>query len=240
MTEYAPEAIKTLYGLVAGELAGLTNLGIVGDPRHTYGYHRARSVLPPYDYSVMLPDDQAGDPDAASALDLGGDPSTLALIMSRLINATGTRDPRLRPLREFLGSLDGVNVTGRDVTTGAVINGDSSHLWHVHLSILRRYATDTEALSGVAAVLTGQDVASPATPDSSTPQPIREDDADMILVLVKETKGRSGYWVAGDIAWPSVDNAARKEFQNKGGMILNWPQAEVDRLTATLGIHPGE
>lgn len=157
--EYAPAAIRALFDRI-DELAPDLHVelsGILGDQAHTYGYHRARAVLPAGDYSVQLADDRKGDAWAASALDVKPANSAGMVTMTRrLIDATARRDPRLRPLREFFGTINGRSVTGRDVQTQRVVTADGSHTWHLHLSILRRYATDEDALAGIAAVIAGK------------------------------------------------------------------------------------
>jgi hypothetical protein len=129
--------------------------GIVGDQEHTYGYHRARAVLPADDYSVRLLEDRMGDPWAASALDItpahrGG----MVILTRRLLAAAKRRDPRItRVVREFFGTVDGVNVTGFDVIEKRHSSADSSHLYHLHISFLRRFACNAAALAPVADVL---------------------------------------------------------------------------------------
>jgi hypothetical protein len=123
--------------------------GIVGDQEHTYGYHRARAVLPSDDYSVQLADDRLGDAWAASALDItpahrGG----MVILTRRLLAAAKRRDPRVtRVVREFFGTVDGVNVTGFDVVSNRHSSADTSHLYHLHISFLRRYACNSRALA---------------------------------------------------------------------------------------------
>ncbi|HET8581779.1 MAG TPA: hypothetical protein VFL65_00895 [Jatrophihabitans sp.] len=156
--EHAPQALADLFNKckAAAPSLGLKLGGILGDQAHTYGYHRARAVLPSSDYSCQLADDRAGDAWSASALDLtptGAEAQRL--ITQRLIDATARKDPRLLAVREFFGSVDGRNVTGRDVRGGYAVTSDDSHLWHVHLSIFRRYANDAAALAPIVDVVAG-------------------------------------------------------------------------------------
>lgn len=129
--------------------------GIVGDEAHTYGYHRARAVLPTDDYSVQLADDKLGNDWAASALDIKpAHPGGMVALTRRLLHAAGRGDPRVtRVVREFYGTVDGRNVTGMDVVMQRPVSADSSHLWHLHISFLRRFACDATALAPVADVL---------------------------------------------------------------------------------------
>ena len=163
---YAPEAIRDVFDQAAATAPGLgLNLsGIVGDASHGYGYHLSRAMLPSSDYSVQLADDKLGDPDAASALDIKpGGTEGMRVVTRRLIDATQAGDPRMRPVREFFGTLDGRNVTGLDVVGRYWVTSDDSHLWHVHISFLRRFATDKAALAGVADVIAGRPLTTTTT-----------------------------------------------------------------------------
>lgn len=165
--EYAPDEIRQAFDYldeIAPDL-GLEFSGILGTSAngHTYGYHRSRKWDIAYgrdgagDYSVQLVDDKAGDGDAASALDLKPKTSAGMILMTRrLIDATARRDPRLRALREFFGTVNGRSVTGRDVRTGRVVTADSTHLWHVHLSGLRRFVNDAAAWRAIMDVIAGK------------------------------------------------------------------------------------
>ena len=169
MGEYAPAAIQGLFNKIDAAIPGAIMGGIVGDQAHTYGYHRCRNVLPPDDYSVQLADDRAGDGDAASGLDISWDnASDQHTVSQRLMDAV--HDSRMYACREAYGSVDGVNVCGTDYTSGwQAWSGasDDSHLWHVHISILRRYANDDAALDGIAQVVTGGSGGSSQPPPSS-------------------------------------------------------------------------
>lgn len=170
--EYAPEAIQAAFDRLAKAKPawGLVLGGILGSsPSHTYGYHRSRNWASRWssakpDYSIQLADDQAGDGDAASALDITPRPrasagfsgaDVMVTMTRRLIRAVEANDPRLRALREFFGTVNGTSVTGRDVRTGRVVSADSSHLWHLHLSGFRRWADDPHAWAQIVDVIAG-------------------------------------------------------------------------------------
>ena len=139
MAEYAPAAIRGLYNLIKAGLPSAEMSGVVGDTAHTYGYHRCRNVVPGGDYSRQHSLDQQGDGWAASALDVKLPPDQMRAVTARLISAAKAGDPRLRALREFCGTTDGVRTHGFDLSTGRESLGewDDSHLWHVHLSVYR-------------------------------------------------------------------------------------------------------
>jgi hypothetical protein len=160
MPEYAPKAILGIYTAVHDALPYVRNGGIVGDRAHGTGYHRSRNALlragRKSDYSIQAAVDKRGDGDAASALDLT--PTTREQqiqISKRLMAASLAKDPRLKPLREWFGTTNGKTVTGYSPYRGRYVSADSSHLWHIHLSIHRVYANDAAALAGIAEVIIG-------------------------------------------------------------------------------------
>lgn len=156
MTEYAPDAIQKLFNDIRSGIPAALMGGILGDSAHSYGYHRGRNYVSSSDYSVQLAPDKKGDGEAASALDLSWSSAQPQYDVSkRLLNAK--HDARLtKVLREFYGSTDGRTVCGWDYQSGYAVTSDDSHLWHVHLSILRQYATNYDALAPVADVIIGK------------------------------------------------------------------------------------
>jgi hypothetical protein len=166
MTEYAPAAIRAMFDTVKASIPQAILAGIVGDSAHTYGYHRGRNYVSSSDYSVQKPPDKKGNGEAASAIDLSWSQANWQYTVSqRLLNAKN--DSRMYPIREFFGSVDGRNVVGWDYYGGYSVTSDSSHLWHIHISVLREYADNTSALQGVAQVLIGGSGGGGPTP----PQP---------------------------------------------------------------------
>lgn len=154
--EYAPKALYDLFDLIHAKIPSAQMGGIRGDVAHTYGYHRARNVLPASDYSVCQSKlDREGDGWACAALDVTlGSGDVMHTVSRRLLAAKN--DPRMKPVREFFGSIDGRNVIGWDwLRNTSTTSSDMSHLWHIHLSIHRKYADDLDALRGVAEVMAG-------------------------------------------------------------------------------------
>lgn len=140
------------------------------------GYHNFRGGLPSTDYSVEdVAADRKGPAQFASGLDITLPDDKMRLYTSRLDKAARGRDPRLYSsrgpvLREFIGTLDSrtvycyVLVGGKPLGVGADAGPDSgrdeSHLWHIHLSIIRQFCSDWSALEGVLSVLKGESLAS--------------------------------------------------------------------------------
>ena len=79
----------------------------------------------------------------------------MARLTQRLIDLTLAGDGRVQTLREFIGTVDGANVTGLDVRDRRWITSDDSHLWHCHISVYRKFAGDWAAMDAVAAAILG-------------------------------------------------------------------------------------
>jgi hypothetical protein len=155
-------------------------VGIVGDAAHlaSGGYHvgnddLARAGLLYSDYSKReSPRDRPGT-NAASALDIGdfdatvhGRRNTLRSLSTAIVEASKRGDPRTRDIREVIYTPDGVTVRRWD-RLGLRSDGDSSHLWHTHLSFFRdsegRRAQDDNLLGLLKEIIEGDDM--PLTAD---------------------------------------------------------------------------
>jgi hypothetical protein len=160
---YVPAALQHCYDTVKAAIPSAQLGGIYANKP---GYHNARAQLPSSDYSVQKSYDKQGDAWAASGLDITLQPGDMKRLTQRLIDATlaNPQDPRVRALREFFGTVDGVNVTGLDVPGRYWVTSDSSHLWHVHLSGKRSYTGDEQAWADVASVLLATDQPTPPAP----------------------------------------------------------------------------
>lgn len=170
-TTTAPAALARIFTRVNPYLKTVENGGVVGDAKHGSGYHLSRNALIARglksDYSVLCPADKRGSGTYAAAIDLTfGSLSELVTVTKRLRAACEAKDPRVEPLREHIGTLDGRNVCGYNrVATGSGSRSrvgwtasdfsDSSHLWHAHLSVLRAYVTDENMMTGLAEIVAG-------------------------------------------------------------------------------------
>jgi hypothetical protein len=127
------------------------------------GYHSSREYNQanyPGNYSIRLSLDLRGPGDKAAAIDYTMSDAEMRRRTGHLVAAADRRDPRLYAVREFYGTTDSRQVVGRikDTRTGAWrwSTSDSSHLWHIHISILRAYTDDWAELAPVLSVLSGQ------------------------------------------------------------------------------------
>lgn len=157
--EYAPRSIHAVFDrlVTLRPKAGFQLGGILGDATHTYGYHRARAVLPPDDYSVELARDQSGPSWAASALDITPASSEhLQHLTRRMAAAIRNSDPRVTScVREVAGTVNGVSVWAWDLARRSPTQFDQSHLWHMHISFYRDTTNRPGLLLAVADVLAG-------------------------------------------------------------------------------------
>lgn len=170
-TTVAPHALYGMYALIGPYFKTDKIGGVVGDANHGSGYHLSRDALKARgltgDYSIQCPADKRGPGNAASAIDITfGSLAELVTVTKRLRAACEAKDPRVEPLREHIGTIDGKNVCGYNrVATGSGSRSrvgwtstgfsDKSHLWHAHLSVLRAYCDDVNSIRGLAEVVAG-------------------------------------------------------------------------------------
>lgn len=213
---YTTAAIHRLFNTVAAAMPSAVFAGSYGDKP---GYHNCRANLGPGDYSVQTPPDRLGDPQAGAALDITyRDPAEQYAASSRLLAAK--YDPRMYPIREFFGSVDGITVCGWDYygwgdqADGYPVSSDDSHLWHVHLSILRQYTEDDAALQAVADVITGSSGGGP-------------DMANRVQVS-RSTAARLAAGAVIDLAWDVQEADPGGVFYGTGDVPAGGSRARLD------------
>lgn len=131
------------------------------------GYHNTRSRLRARglwgDYSIRWPADLAGPSDASAGIDwtfpeahMGGY-GNIKKFSRRLLDAGRLKDPRTYALREFYGNADDDReVEGWDFVRKGPASSDPSHLWHIHISLRRKYVNDKKAIDAVLSILKGE------------------------------------------------------------------------------------
>jgi hypothetical protein len=155
------------------------------------GYHDTRQGAGSGDYSVSeVLADRNGPGDKASAIDLTMPQAGMIKYTTRLRDAAKRRDERLYIggvpiIREFIGTDNGSRVycyvlaggraRGLPADASDDWNRDSSHLWHVHISITRQFCADSGAMSRLASVLRGESVAAWRARVNPAPKPVRKD-----------------------------------------------------------------
>jgi hypothetical protein len=133
------------------------------------GYHNYRANLPSSDYSVEeVSNDRQGSSQYACGIDLSLSDSDMQLYSKRLQKAYKNKDKRLfvdgePATREFIGTLDGETVycymltggkpQGVGADSGEDWGRDKSHLWHIHISIIRKFGNTWQIFSGLLSIL---------------------------------------------------------------------------------------
>lgn len=122
------------------------SVGISGDPAHASsgGYHEGNNDLASVgrldtDYSKRESARDRPGTDSASALDIGDfahEGKTLRQLTLWLVARCQAGDPRCADIREVIYTPDGSTVRRWD-RLGVRSTGDSSHLYHTHLSFFR-------------------------------------------------------------------------------------------------------
>lgn len=169
---YAPADLLAVrqYLLTSTGLSG-DAVGIVGDPEHasTGGYHEGNDDLARVgrlstDYSKRENARDRPGSNAASALDIGdfvhGKVSLRSLTLG-FVAACERSDPRTADVREVIYTPDGSTVRRFD-RLGIRTTGDSSHLFHTHISFFRdsegRRAQPDNVLGLLRALIEGDDM----------------------------------------------------------------------------------
>ncbi len=160
-------AISTVLWPGAKETVG-ADLLLGGILAYKSGYHGPRNWMKqhyPNDYSIQLDIDKQGPGDLGSAIDLtfrsaqAGNYNNIAKYSKRLYQAGVDKDPRAYPMREFQGNIDSdTTVEGWSYYRGyAITTSDKSHLWHIHISIHRKYINDEDAMRSILSIWNGDD-----------------------------------------------------------------------------------
>lgn len=207
-----------------------------------YGYHNSRDAhlagrteQGRGDYSVQLPSDLSGNTGQYfCGLDLSGSTPTIS---KRLRAACDAKDPRVRPLREWFGSLDGKVVTGNTHNAHTIdgwrlTTADNSHLWHVHLSLFRCCAADLNVGRALADVILGK----------TFTQPVKSTRKEEIMIVRQTNKG--AHWSTDGVTRRWVENpqhlAALQAALKAAGLhydviVVN----DVDAFGPVTGKNPG-
>lgn len=144
---YAPDDLQVVRRYVLSKTnLDANSVGIAGDKGHASdgGYHEGNDDLASVgklssDYSKReSPRDRPGS-NAASALDIGNfdhNGRNLRALSQFIVNKCKGGDTRCKDIREVIYTPNGVNVSRWD-RLGIRATGDSSHLYHTHLSFFR-------------------------------------------------------------------------------------------------------
>lgn len=155
-----PDSLWWLWESLLLVIPGIRLGGIYANKSCYHNTVQANQASWPGAYCIRVAADLVGDFTKARAIDLTLSTAEMIKRTTMLRDAARRNDPRLRHIREFIGTLDGVRVFCmiHDSETGAWREDwtrDSSHLWHIHISFFTKYATSQVAAQDVYWVLTG-------------------------------------------------------------------------------------
>lgn len=139
------------------------------------GYHNTRAANRATNYSVRDAQDKLGPDDKAAGFDFTsksakrGDYRNIARYCQRLEAAR--QDSKLRALlREYYGQADSDRaVEGWDWRYQRVVTSDSSHLWHIHLSVNRGQVANADLFNYLLRLLTGSPTPAPTPTTGGEP-----------------------------------------------------------------------
>ena len=165
---FAPTTLKDLFAVVNRAWPRAQLGGILEAPSADpfWGYHPAFAEVSTSDDShIHALNNPPADRWAACAIDITLPPDLMKTATARLIEAAKVRDMRLRAVREFAGTLDGVHTTNYECLEHrqGINEWDKSHLYHVHLSIWRSMVLDHDAIMDIADVIINGGAHAPGT-----------------------------------------------------------------------------
>lgn len=223
--------------------AALGNVQLGGIWASKPGYHNARANLPGSDYSVQKAADRDGPGDKSAAIDItfpeahSGNYARIKLVTKRLMEAARARDPRIYRgstpvIREVIGNVGG-RARAYDLYSRSESGRDNSHLWHIHLSITRRYVGDSSVLSGLVEIMAdttqgGDDVVG-----------LKKGDSGERVKLLQAKLGYAGFPVTVDgeygAATAKAVLAMRKAMgstADDGDSVTGYAAAQLDKALA--------
>lgn len=191
----------------------------------------------PSNYSIRDAINRREPHGVGRAVDITLSTSDMKRLTEYLRAAVEKNDARLQPLREFFGTLNGSTVYGRahdgPATAWRSTSADSSHLWHIHLSIFTPYANDWEALAGIVSVLIGESWeawmarkwggSAPSLPVSGIPtQTLRENDSGpAVLALQVYLNGVINAGLVEDGRYGPATTTAVRELQRLADITID-------------------
>jgi hypothetical protein len=101
-------------------------------------------------------------------------------------------------MREFYGNTDSDReVEGWDYARGRSASSDDSHLWHIHISVHRKYVADKKAMRAILSILKGESTAQWLVAEADLLRP-PEVPADMWNYLIASPSLGVAGWAAND------------------------------------------
>lgn len=213
--------------------------GIVPDRSHLAkgGYHCSREDQPnPRNYSVVRPDDKGGPSNAAAGIDMTMNAADMKSCTSRLAAAyDNSSDPRRKYINAFNGCTNGKTATRYDVYARKKSSASKDHVWHVHLSIRRKYTQSATAMTAILSLLKGESLSSylksvggggaaqsPGSGKPAFPGELKRNDRQSSpnanIKKVQDQLNRKGQKVTADGFFGAGTEKAVKAFQKSKGL----------------------
>lgn len=218
------DAIWNIWLGAATLIPGVRLSGIYADKVCYHNTVKRNKEKWPGAYCIQLPLDLKGPLDKARAIDLSMSEAEMKKRTGYLNNATkDPKDDRLKGVREFFGTLDGVSVKGRakDDEDGPWYNStsDSSHLWHIHISFFTYYCNNWTVLAPVLSVLAGE-----------TYQQWKDKTSMFTMALVKD-KATNKHWLSMGMLFrrevPEAQVSGVKSWIGPGHMNCGDPEVVI-------------
>ena len=158
---HVTDAMWRMWTDASGLIPGVRLGGIYANKRCYHNTRAANQANWPGAYCIQLGLDLRGPSDKAAAIDYTMSDEQMRKRTALLRHsALDKDDTRMEAVREFYGTLDSSNVYGliKDNRYGPWrrSDADSTHLWHIHISIFRAYVTKWAELAPVVSVVTGE------------------------------------------------------------------------------------
>jgi len=205
------------------------------------GYHNTVTTNKkkwPNNYSIKLSLDlDFGNYDKARGIDLTMSTAEMIKWTSRMkASALNFQDHRLAAVREFYGTLDGVNVYGlikdAENSTWRRSTSDSSHLWHGHTSIFAAFVNNWSKLSPLVSVWRGDTLEEWSNEMSLPKQGDSGEEVKSFQYIHNLVKGTSpAVTIDGDYGPATV--AAFTDFAKKHGAV---PTYNAVKITGWLNL----
>lgn len=164
MSTLAYGTMKRLCNGIENMYSSAVSSGIIGDQAHRKrgGYHLSREDNPAGNFSIIRPDDQAGNGpnDAAAGFDISMSRRDMVLATARLRALwANPKDPRRKYLNAFNGWTGTGDATRFDMVARTARYASPDHKWHIHGEIRRRYVQSGSMVLAVLSALRGDTVA---------------------------------------------------------------------------------
>lgn len=219
------------------------NSGIIGDVAHALegGYHISIQDQPSTNYSVTRSDDKAPPGtwprNMSAAIDQSMSKADMIICYKRVHKVWADHSDTRRKFFNAFNVWDGTGDAVRlDFVTNASSKANSTHTWHTHGELRRRYVNDPQAGRAWLSMTGGQTHAKWVAQEAPPPK-----EEELSLLLIQE-KGEAAIYVTDglNVRWLSTSAAlnAVKLMAINGGKITQIPAGKVNDYGVIIGPVP--